>query len=87
MRAQVRAAMRRRVAPLDPMSAAIGTAILIGDRAQLSPEVEQRLQEAGTYHVVAISGGNIALLAGAVLALLWIPRRPVRAGRGGHAVV
>ena len=72
MRAQVRAAMRRRVAPLDPMSAAIGTAILIGDRAELSPEVEQRLQEAGTYHVVAISGGNIALLAGAVLALLWI---------------
>ena len=63
--------MRRHVARFDHESAAIGTAILIGDRAQLSPEVEQRLQEAGTYHVVAISGGNIALLAGAVLALLW----------------
>ena len=66
------------------MSAAIGTAILIGDRAQLSPEMEQRLQEAGTYHVVAISGGNIALLAGAVLALLWIVGIRFAAGGGGH---
>ena len=87
MRAQVRAAMQRRVAPLDPMSAAIGTAILIGDRAELSPEVEQRLQEAGTYHVVAISGGNIALLAGAVLALLWIAGVRFAPAAGVTAVV
>ena len=29
--------------------------------------VERRLQEAGTYHVIAISGGNIAILAGLTL--------------------
>lgn len=74
VRAAVRRAMARHVGPRDPMSAAIGTAILIGDRAAMSPEVERRLQEAGTYHVVAISGGNIALLAGAVLAMLWAAR-------------
>ena len=71
VRAAVRAAMAHHVGGLDGTSAAIATAILIGDRASLSPEVERRLQEAGTYHVVAISGGNIALLASAVLAALW----------------
>ena len=36
--------------------------ILIGDRTGLSDEDERRLQDAGTYHVIAISGGNIAIL-------------------------
>ena len=48
-------------------SAAIVTAILIGDRAGLDDDVQRRLQEAGTYHVIAISGGNIAILAGLLL--------------------
>jgi competence protein ComEC len=72
VRASVRRALRTHVAPFAATSAAIATAILIGDRAQLSPELEERLQHAGTYHVVAISGGNIALLAGGVLAMLWV---------------
>ncbi|OFW28226.1 MAG: DNA internalization-related competence protein ComEC/Rec2 [Acidobacteria bacterium RIFCSPLOWO2_12_FULL_65_11] len=50
-----------------PRSAAIVTAIVIGDRAGLDQDVERRLQEAGTYHVIAISGGNIAILAGLIL--------------------
>ena len=29
--------------------------------------MQRRLQEAGTYHVIAISGGNIAILAGLLL--------------------
>jgi competence protein ComEC len=48
-------------------SAAIVAAIVIGDRAGLDAEVERRLQEAGTYHVIAISGGNIAILAALML--------------------
>ena len=35
-----------------------------------TPEIERRLQEAGTYHVIAISGGNIAILAGLMLGAL-----------------
>ncbi|MGB7219376.1 MAG: DNA internalization-related competence protein ComEC/Rec2 [Vicinamibacterales bacterium] len=50
-----------------PRSAAIVAAIVIGDRAGLDTDVERRLQEAGTYHVIAISGGNIAILAGLIL--------------------
>jgi competence protein ComEC len=49
-------------------SAAIVLAIVIGDRGGLDNEVERRLQDAGTYHVLAISGGNIAILAGLMLA-------------------
>ena len=48
-------------------SAAIVTAIVIGDRAGLDESVQQLLQQAGTYHVIAISGGNIAILAGLML--------------------
>lgn len=53
-------------------SAGIVTAIVIGDRSGLDPEVERSLQDAGTYHVIAISGGNIAILAGVVLALFRV---------------
>ncbi len=82
MRAGVRRAIDRHVGARDPQSAAIAVAILIGDRGALDPLVEQRLQEAGTYHVIAISGGNIAILAGLVLGLLWAHRRARRLGGG-----
>ena len=71
--ARARAWVRRRVAaavaPLSVRGAAVTTAILIGDRSRLDEEDERRLQEAGTYHVIAISGGNIAIAA-AMLTLL-----------------
>jgi competence protein ComEC len=70
VRAHVRTAVSRHVGSRDPMAAAIVTAILIGDRTGLPDEVRLRLQAAGTYHIIAISGGNIALLAGVMLALL-----------------
>ncbi|MDO8681648.1 MAG: DNA internalization-related competence protein ComEC/Rec2 [Acidobacteriota bacterium] len=80
-RAAVRSAMARHVGVRAPQSAAVATAILIGDRGSLDPEVERRLQEAGTYHVIAISGGNIAILAGLVLwSLRWL-----RVGAGSAA--
>lgn len=66
-RRRTRDAMSRHVLPQGDQAAAVATAILIGDRAGLSTETEQRLQEAGTYHVIAISGGNIAILAGLLL--------------------
>jgi len=69
--AGVRAAARRvvsqHVGRWSPRSAAVVIAILIGDRAGLDEDVERRLQEAGTYHVIAISGGNIAILAALIL--------------------
>jgi competence protein ComEC len=69
IRARTRAALARHVAPAGTStpSAAIATAILIGDRSGLDLDLERRLQEAGTYHVMAISGGNVAILAGTLL--------------------
>ncbi len=67
-RARTRHVIARHVGQVSPMAAGLVTAILIGDRAGLSDETVRTLQEAGTYHVVAISGGNIAVLA--VLTLL-----------------
>jgi len=67
VRAFARDAISSAVGRWSPQSAAIVTAIVIGDRAGLDDNVQRRLQEAGTYHVIAISGGNIAILAGLLL--------------------
>jgi competence protein ComEC len=72
----------------DAQAAAVVRAILIGDRAGLRDDMQDRLQRAGTFHVIAISGGNIAILAGL---LLWILRhlrvRPVPSAVAAGAAV
>ena len=82
LRAFVRRGATAGIAPWHERSAAVATAILIGDRGGLDAEDERRLQEAGTYHVIAISGGNVALLT---VLLVWagrlvrLPTRPTAA--------
>lgn len=83
--ARVRARVRRAVEAAlahDAEAAAVVTAILIGDRAGLTPDMESRLQRAGTFHVIAISGGNVALFA----MLAWGAARLI-AGRRRPAIV
>jgi competence protein ComEC len=70
VRAHVRQAIEGWIEPHDPISAAIASAVLIGDRTGLPDETREALQAAGTYHVIAISGGNIAILAAAATLLL-----------------
>src|SRR5262249_41246415 len=53
-RAFARRAITQSVAPWDQQSAAIVAAIVIGERAGLTQDIQRRLQEAGTYHVIAI---------------------------------
>jgi competence protein ComEC len=72
VRAYVRDRVTRRVAPHSALSAAIVSAVLIGDRSGLPDDVRTRLQAAGTYHVIAISGGNIAILAAMILLALAV---------------
>jgi competence protein ComEC len=67
IRAYVRRAVADYVAPRSARSAAIVTAVLIGDRRGLPDDLRTRLQIAGTYHVIAISGGNIAILAAVII--------------------
>ncbi len=41
-------------------------ALLVGERSGLGEEIEEPLQRAGVYHIVALSGLNVAWLAGLV---------------------
>ena len=79
--ASVRAGIRRVIAThvRDPAAAATVAAILIGDRSGLDQQLVRALQLAGVYHVVAISGGNVAIW---LALLLCLPRA---AGAGVRA--
>jgi competence protein ComEC len=72
VRAYVRRTVARRVSPHNVLSAGIVSAVLIGDRSGLPDDVRLRLQAAGTYHVIAISGGNIAILT-ALIFVSFVP--------------
>lgn len=67
-------------------AAAVATAVLIGDRAGLSAPLEDRLQRAGTFHVIAISGGNVAVWALVALALAGRVSRHRTAGLAAAAL-
>ena len=69
-RAFVRRTVAATVGAYDARSAAIVTAVLIGDRAGLDRDTTERLQQGGIYHVIAISGGNIAVLTAALVLVL-----------------
>jgi competence protein ComEC len=72
VRALVRSRVTRWVASRDALAGGVVTAILIGDRTGLPDEVRTRLQAAGTYHVIAISGGNVAILAALIAGVLLV---------------
>jgi competence protein ComEC len=65
-----RAALDEIAARLPPVSAALLGGLLLGERSELPPDVHEAFRRAGVYHVLAVSGFNVALLAGAVWSLL-----------------
>jgi competence protein ComEC len=63
---------------LPPVSAALLAGLLLGERTGLPAEVDTAFRRAGVYHVLAVSGFNVALVAStawAILALARVPRR------------
>jgi competence protein ComEC len=70
-------APRRYVAPRSAQSAAIVAAILIGDRAGLADDVQRRLSGRHV-SVIAISGGNVAILTSLCFLLLRFAIRSFR---------
>ncbi len=86
-RADVRRSVAAAVGHWSPRSAAVVTAILIGDRAGLDADMQRQLQEAGTYHVIAISGGNIAILAALCAFTLRVARAGPRAAAAAIIIV
>src|SRR5262245_16779423 len=74
---------------LPPMSAALLGGLLLGEKAGLPPEASEAFRRAGVYHILAVSGFNVALLASSVffvLSTLGVPRRVTAVGAGAALV-
>ena len=63
---------------LPPLQAGLLKALVLGDRSGLTPEMNQAFLASGTYHILAISGLNVSLLAGALFGLLRVLRASPR---------
>ena len=81
---QAREAIER---ALPPASAALLAGLLLGERTALPPEIDTGFRRAGVYHLLAVSGFNVALVAGATFALLTLARFPRRAAAAAAMIV
>jgi competence protein ComEC len=52
--------------------AAVIAGVVLGDENGLSDGLRQRFRAAGLYHLLAVSGQNVALVAGSVLVVAWV---------------
>ena len=78
VRSRIRERLRGGGFPDDVLG--VVTAMLIGDRAQVGPETERAFRDAGTLHLMAVSGlhvGLLSLLIYGTLVLAGVPRRTV----------
>ena len=63
-------AVGRIAAELPEASAALLAGLLLGERTALPREIDDAFRRAGAYHVLAVSGFNVALVSASVFALL-----------------
>lgn len=72
----------------DKQAAALVNSILFGDLDQDDPrrwgDTEERFRRAGVYHVLVVSGAQVALVAGLLFAWRWWVLRPRRRATGRH---
>jgi competence protein ComEC len=57
--------------------------VVLGDDGGLSDELRQRFRASGLYHLLAVSGQNVALVAAGALLLAWLIGAPRWAGQIG----
>jgi competence protein ComEC len=63
--------------------AAVLEGVVLGEDRGLSDELRQRFRASGLYHLLAVSGQNVALVAGGTLLLAWLLGFPRLAGELG----
>jgi competence protein ComEC len=69
----LRGQLRRSIARgLRGERAAVVEGVVLGEEGALTDELRQRFRAAGLYHLLAVSGQNVALVAGSVLVLAWV---------------
>jgi competence protein ComEC len=61
---------------LEGRRAAVVEGVVLGEDAGLSQELRDRFRASGLYHLLAVSGQNVALVAGSALLLGWIAGIP-----------
>ncbi len=73
----LRAFVSRGIAPgLDGERAAVIAGIVLGADEGLSPELQDAFRKSGLYHLLAVSGQNVAIIAAAVLLLAAMAGMP-----------
>jgi len=73
----LRARLARSMAPgLGGERRAVLAGIVLGEDEGLSDELRARFRASGLYHLLAVSGQNVALIAGGVLLLAWLVGLP-----------
>jgi competence protein ComEC len=75
------AALGRAAGPGEETTVSFLSALLVGERDDLPAGFEETLIRAGVYHIVALSGFNVALVAGLVSIVLRLLPLPPRARR------
>jgi competence protein ComEC len=60
--------------------------VVLGDDAALPDELRKRFRASGLYHLLAVSGQNVALIAGGSLVLAWLAGLPRWLGEVGALV-
>jgi competence protein ComEC len=63
---------------LPETSAALLAGLLVGERSALPPAVDEAFRRAGVYHILAVSGFNVALVAASTFAALSLAGVPLR---------
>jgi competence protein ComEC len=61
--------------------AAVLEGVLLGEESGLSEELRARFRAAGLYHLLAVSGQNVAYVAGGALLLVWLLGLPRMLGQ------
>jgi competence protein ComEC len=70
---RLRAWLERSIAPgLGGERRAVLEGIVLGDGSQLSPGLKLDFQASGLYHILAVSGQNVVLVAAGALLLAWL---------------
>jgi competence protein ComEC len=81
----VRRSLRERLLRLrqegNPQQAAVLSSIVLGDYVDLSTETRAEFQNAGTYHVLVVSGLHVSTIAWILIRLLRLMRVPPVAGK------
>jgi len=85
-RRSIGASLVRTAGPGGEGTASILAALLLGEREDLPDDLERALKRAGVYHIIALSGLNVAVIALLVSALLRLAKVPPKGRRIGGAL-